>query len=260
MKLISLNAWGATQGKTFFDFVEEQAKDTDIFCLQEIFSSTSEAPRISGGGYMHLFQELEKILGDFEGMFSEKSSGFDFQGPVNFPIKHGNAVFIRKNIKRISYEDINLRPSASVDADPVEGDIKIQVINLEANGKNFSVINYHGPAVPGNKLDNEERINISKKLKDIWKNLPNSAKILCGDFNLMPETKSIKLLENAGSKNLIKEFKIINTRNEVSWKIYPNKQHFADYTFVSSGVYVKNFEVPYNLVSDHLPMILEFNI
>ena len=97
--------------------------------------------------------------------------------------------------------------------------------------------------------------------KENYKNYERdkSAKILCGDFNLMPETESIKMLGEA-MRDLIKDYKITNTRNEISWKTYNNKQYFADFTFVSKDINVLNFEVPYNEVSDHLPMILEFEL
>ena len=35
---------------------------------------------------------------------------------------------------------------------------------------------------------------------------------------------------------------------------------FADYTFVTSGIKVESFEVPDVPISDHLPMILKFNL
>jgi endonuclease/exonuclease/phosphatase family metal-dependent hydrolase len=142
----------------------------------------------------------------------------------------------------------------------VEGLIKAQVLMLENRGKRLSVINFHGVARPGSKLDTPQRINHAKKLRLIWDSLPNPAKILCGDFNMYPDIESMKMLEGCG-KNLIREFNIQNTRNEQSWKKYPgSRQTFADFTFVSPQIKVKTFEVPYNEVSDHLPMILEFGI
>ena len=43
----------------------------------------------------------------------------------------------------------------------------------------------------------------------------------------------------------------------MGWKFF-GKQHFADYVFVSKDVKVKKFEVPYLEISDHLPLILDF--
>ncbi len=258
MKLVSLNTWGATQGQPFFDYIKQQAKTTDIFCFQEIFLSQPPAPKISSNAHMYLFQELEEMLVDFQGVFSERSSGHDFKGHVDFPVFHGTAVFVKKAIN-ISQKSVEVIRPYLPEQEPIDGVSAAQVLVLDFGGKNLSVLNYHGPARPGNKLDTEERIKASEKLKAVWQGLPSSAKILCGDFNLYPETQSVKILDALG-KNLIKEFKIENTRNEVSWKRFNNKQYFADYIFVSPEVKVNNFEVPYNLVSDHLPMLLDFSL
>src|SRR3989304_780654 len=40
----------------------------------------------------------------------------------------------------------------------------------------------------------------------------NGQKILCGDFNLNPDTKSLNILDR-GMKNLIKEYKVKSTRS-----------------------------------------------
>lgn len=259
MKLVSLNTWGATRGQIFFDYVKEQARSADIFCFQEIFSAPGSAPKISSGAYMRLFEELEKILPKHAGKFLERSSGYDFKGPVDFPVKHGLAIFYKKHLGLVSDASAAIGVSTGID-DPVEGVLKAQVLTLAAAGREFSVINYHGPSVPGDKLDTPERIENSKKLQAVAESLKGRPKILCGDFNLMPETASIRMFEEAGMKNLIKEYSVTTTRNEISWERYHNKQSFADYTFVTSQIKVNSFEVPYNLVSDHLPMILEFEI
>src|SRR3989344_4505891 len=260
MKSLSLNAWGASQGQLFFDFIKEQAKNTDIFCFQEIFSAKNSAPQISSGAHMRLFEELEEMLPEFQGIFCERSSGYDFSGRADFPVRHGLASFIRNNIRIKNSQTLPIGPaSLEIQTDPVEGVPKAQVFNLAIGKKELSVVNYHGPALPGNKLDTPERIGNSQELKAIWEDLSAPAKILGGDFNLMPDTESIKILEGCG-KNLIREFKIENTRNEISWKKYHNKQSFADFAFVSSAVKLKNFEVPYNLASDHLPMVIDFSL
>jgi endonuclease/exonuclease/phosphatase family metal-dependent hydrolase len=80
--------------------------------------------------------------------------------------------------------------------------------------------------------------------------------ILCGDFNLDLETKSVALLEE-NLRNLIREKGIITTRHPEYYPKY-NEMPFADYTFVTNDVLVRKFEVPQEPVSDHLPMILEF--
>jgi DNA segregation ATPase FtsK/SpoIIIE-like protein len=78
MRLISLNTWGATQGQIFFDYIKEQAKATDIFCFQEIFSAQGSAPKLSSGARCFLFQELVALLPGFKGYFAPRSQGYDF--------------------------------------------------------------------------------------------------------------------------------------------------------------------------------------
>jgi len=89
--------------------------------------------------------------------------------------------------------------------------------------------------------------------------------IVIGDFNLLPDTESIKKFEVYGYQNLIEDFAIKSTRNRIAWEQFKNepgfvKQHYADYCFVSKDVKVKKFTVPNIEVSDHLPLILEFEV
>src|SRR5438067_1902146 len=151
MKLLSLNTWGATQGQLFFDYIKEEAKTVDVFCFQEIFFAQEPAPKISSGASMYLFQELTGLLPEFYGIFAKRSSGYDFSGPVDFWLKYGMAVFIRNNIKVINSRVENWGPSMGTKTDPGEGNTIAQVLNLALREKFFTVINYHGPAQPGEK-------------------------------------------------------------------------------------------------------------
>ena len=76
---------------------------------------------------------------------------------------------------------------------------------------------------------------------------------MTGDFNLLPNTKSLTMLEEK-LLNLIKKYEITSTRSVIHNK--PDK--YADYTLVSSDVVVESFSVPDVTVSDHLPMEIVF--
>jgi len=56
-------------------------------------------------------------------------------------------------------------------------------------------------------------------------------------------------------RNLVKEYKVATTRSH----FYAKEHKFADYILVSSEIDVKKFEVIQEVVSDHLPLILEFD-
>lgn len=132
-------------------------------------------------------------------------------------------------------------------------------IQITAAGEPWYICNVHGTPNPGDKTDTADRIAQSQQIIDFFADKPGQ-KIIGGDFNLLPLTQSVKAFSQAGYKDLINDYGITSTRNEVSWAAYPNsKQYFADYVFVSDGVSIASYEVPYNEVSDHLPQILVVN-
>ncbi len=257
MKLVSLNIWGGRQGKQLLDYLKPLAKNTDIFCFQEMLSSYGPAPKVWHKSRLFLFQELSKKLANFTGIFIPRVFGFDVSSRLNFPVCQGLAVFVKNSVEILNSNSVVITGRAKTDH-PSEGDFVAQTLVLKKAKEKFSVINFHGMSRPGNKFDTKRRLLQSKNLKNLWQSMAGP-KILCGDFNLELKTKSIKILESVG-KNLIKEFNIKNTRNEVSWQNNKNVQYFADFTFVSKEIKVRDFRVPYNLVSDHLPMELWFEI
>lgn len=69
----------------------------------------------------------------------------------------------------------------------------------------------------------------------------------------MPETKEIKLLSEK-MDNLIERFNIKSTRPDF-------KGNFVcDYIFVNDKVKINNFSILNSNVSDHLPIVLDFDI
>ena len=258
MRLLSLNIWGGTQDRQLFDFLKQESARTDIFCFQEVFEGSEEigmAP-LKDGTHPRLFTELSGILKDFAGFYAIASKDHSLKTAVS-NLTHGLGIFVNKA------HQVKLQNSSLIHGSQEE-QVKLDFTNLpsileQLSIGNLSIFNYHGIPMPGDKLDTSERIAASKKILEVLTKV-SGPKILCGDFNLMPQTQSIKLIEAAGMKNLIKAFGITNTRNEISWNVYSNKQTFADFTFVSPEVKVTNFDVPYNLVSDHLPMMLKFEI
>jgi Endonuclease/Exonuclease/phosphatase family len=260
MKLVCLNIWGGMRGAALFDYLKEQSKSTDIFCFQEVFRAAFKESPEGFLGRINLFEELEQLLPEFKGYFEQTSQNHDTIKRVEFNVDAGQAVFVNKKFNVVGQNifpiDAGLGPHAIPSSENLP--TLLQNIQLKIGEKILNINNYHGITFPGDKLDSPERLLQSAKILNILAQ-QQGEKILCGDFNLTINTKSLELLGSIG-RDLIKDFKIENTRNEISWKQYDNIQHFADFTFVSSGLKVKSFEVPYNLASDHLPMILEFDV
>jgi endonuclease/exonuclease/phosphatase (EEP) superfamily protein YafD len=140
-----------------------------------------------------------------------------------------------------------------------EGDIgnharNIQFITTEFQDSPLTVVNFHGLWNGRGKGDSEDRLNQSKKIKEFVETLQGNV-VMCGDFNLLPNTQSVQILEDIGLKNLIKETGVTSTRTSH----YTKPDKFADYIFISRDINVKDFKVLPEEVSDHSALYLEFN-
>lgn len=260
MKLISLNTWGGKMFDPLMDFIRSHRQSTDIFCFQEIYNTKSNIKQ-HGDIRANLLDELIKILLNFHVFYTIEFSGYDSNSdPVDFDLTIGKAIFVKNNIQIINQGELLIYEDKSgkiLKKDFSNIAITLQCINFQINGKLFTVCNFHGTPAPGTKLDTPLRLKQSTEILNFLQDRPN-AKIITGDFNLLPKTKSIKMFEK-DFRNLIKEFKIERTRSNLSpYFGEPDFQKFADYTFVSKDIKVLSFEVPDLEISDHLPMILEF--
>jgi endonuclease/exonuclease/phosphatase (EEP) superfamily protein YafD len=138
-----------------------------------------------------------------------------------------------------------------------QGDIghharNLQFVTIKYNRDTLTVCNFHGLWNGKGKTDSESKISQSKKIIDFTATLDGNA-ILCGDFNLLPNTESIKLLEEAGFQNLIRKYNVTSTRTSY----YTKPEKYADYIFTSNEVIVRDFKVLSDEVSDHAPLIVE---
>jgi endonuclease/exonuclease/phosphatase family metal-dependent hydrolase len=127
----------------------------------------------------------------------------------------------------------------------------MQWVKCTINNTVYTVMNVHGLWNGKGKTDTPERIAQSQRIREFMDTV-DSQKILCGDFNLRPDTKSVEIITN-GMNDLIKTFHITSTRTS----LYGKDEQFVDYIFVSPDVNVKEFKVLPDEVSDHSPLFLE---
>lgn len=260
MKLISLNTWGGKYFDPLKQFIKQHSKDTDIFCLQEVYNTQSKVKEYKKLIRTNLLNELKNILSDFQVFYFPILFGYDDQPKkVSFDLECGIAIFVKKAIKVTDYKNYFIYKDNFLKI--LKDDFSnlttpLQYISFNLKGVEFTVFNFHGASYPPSKLDSKNRLIQSRKVKEIL----NSKKraIIVGDFNLLPETESLKIL-GENMKNLIAEYKILRTRSKLSpYFGKPDFQEFADYILVTPDVLVNNFKVPEVKISDHLPMILEF--
>ncbi len=231
MKILFLNCCsGDILQQEMTAFVENMSKDVDIFCFQESLSKD-----------YWLFSDCLKSYRLIKKYKETKNND-------NFAL----SIFVNRKL--------NLKLSKSI-FEYSQNVGLVLWLRIETNGKYFDICNVHGVSKPGDKLDTKQRIRQSNKIIDFLKIQNSRLTVIGGDFNLDINTQSVNCFENNGYRNLIKDFNINTTRNKNAWAKYPNnKQYFADYVFINSEKKVSNFEVLDCNFSDHLPMIIEFNV
>lgn len=189
-----------------------------------------------------LFEKLREILADFDGHFAQ-SYGDDY----------GLATFVRKNFDVVSAESrFVYKEGPRVDLEPgLEGDHarNVQIVTLTDG---LRIANIHGLWKKGRgKEDSPERLEQSMILTGVLSG--DAPAVLVGDFNLWPDTESVRMIERAGFRNLIREYGITSTRTELFPKEFVP---FADYAF-TKGVEITDFQVLPDVVSDHNPLLVE---
>lgn len=259
MKIIFLNIWGGKVYGPLMEFLRPTPADTDFFCFQEVFDSPEQNRTVSWGGRADIFRSLCDALPDFTPHYSIAMHDFDGDHATDFPLSHGIAIFARNNITIASHGDFLI--AGEQWHGPGTSKIfphKLQYLRFEKDGRPYTLAHLHGVAVPGDKRDTPERLAQSQKIVDFLAS-ERRENILGGDFNLMPDSESIHMIERANMRNLIAECNIKDTRGAIAHAQYhgSNRQHFADFAFVSPGVRVASFIVPKVEISDHLPLVLE---
>lgn len=255
MRIVTLNTWGGRAGREkVLSFFEKYKDLVDIFCLQEIWSAPYEnLEGVSAGGLKIKHDDvMTNGLQDISKLLSE----FTVQFHPHYLDNYGLAIFIRKDF------DIKIAGDVFVHlkkGDKPEGDIglhprNIQYVTLTINGKIFNILNFHGLWNGRGKGDSEARLAQSQACINFINSLEGSV-VFCGDFNLKPDTESIKMLEDNNMNNLIRDYNVFSTRTSY----YTKPEKFADYMFTTKDVQVKKFKVLPDEVSDHAALLLEID-
>jgi exonuclease III len=243
MKLISLNIWGGRESKELLNFLAAH-EEVDIFCLQEVYDNARGKEVVYLDVSFNIYNEISQVLKNYTGYYRPHLADY-----------YGLAVFVKKGLS-ISEDEIYVHlEKGYVPVEHVGFHAKnLQYLKFKLSGRDFTIVNFHGLwAGPGvGKGDTSARVEQAKNIKNFL-NQQIGEKIICGDFNMLPDTQSIEILEK-DMNNLIKINNIISTRTI----LYSKPERLADYILTSKGVVAKSFEVLSDVVSDHSPLYLDF--
>lgn len=269
IKLLSLNTSLFDQNN---DKLVRFFKETvsDIVCLQEVtrkvddFAADSFISKNAVDKVLlnlsHSFYAPNWVLKDFKQNDFHGKEVFEchFGGQIecgtyiksNFKISGGQSVFVQKHFSYI----IDWEAEAK---HPGEEPRMVQVVDLFINNlQKLRILNYHG-IWSRNKMGTNRTLAACQKIAGLALEVDYPS-IICGDFNLFPHTQSMQVF-NSDFTNLVDKYNILSTRPK-SNELSKEKRNVVDYIFVSKGIIVNSFNVIESDVSDHLPLVLEFDI
>src|SRR3989344_8035331 len=249
-KFICLNLWG---GGILIDNILDflSIEKPDILAVQEVYKEADSSKNIK------IYNSLDLIINNSGLKYLSFAPTYKTL-KTSVIVEHGNAVFSRF-------------PIISTDATfydlPYDGNFKepekdfsscprnLQHVVVRINERIINIFNTHG--IWGfDDEDTERRLNMSNKILEETKDFKNV--ILAGDFNIDMKSQTIKNIEKNLNNLFLKEF-------ESSFNLkYKNGAIFSklavDTVFVSHDINIIEKRSSKADVSDHLPLIMTFEI
>ena len=252
MKIITLNTWGGRAGKEdLLAFFTRFKDEVDVFCLQEMWSDSYKhlGAYTAGGVQMQNAQIMDHGVQEVSALLVQHQAFFHPHHLDNY----GLLMLIQQRYEVCSKGEVYVHKEKGY---VPQGDVgkharNVQFAEVFYKGKPLFILNFHGLWNGQGKGDSDERIEQSRKIIEFLKSL-NGSIVFCGDFNLLPDTESIRMIERTGLRNLVKEYGITSTRTS----LYTKPEKFADYIFISQDLEVEDFKVLPVEVSDHSPLYL----
>lgn len=244
MKLLQLNTWSCKLPTGIVKLF--QTENPDIVCLQEVVTSTD-------GG--KIFDTIGSITDEFpfEYQYNTPLVEFNF---MQHTATRGN--MIASNIPLSATNELWTLGSFTKDFDYKESggyNVARNIAHAEVSTPSGAVhvLTLHGYHIKEHKLGNDETVRACKELVEYAASL-EGAVIITGDFNLSPDSESIKIVDQS-FRNLVVEKGLKTTRNHLT-----KKTEVCDYIFVNDKVKVNDFYMSTIVASDHNGLILDFSV
>lgn len=243
MKFLQLNFW---QGRLITNAIRFlKAESPDIINLQEVYA---HGPNINSLGFNNL-EELQKNL-EYKYTYYEPFQTFRFG---NSKVSYGLLILSKYEIikKEALFTNLIYNSNFTYGSD----DFNIRCLQHAAIKTPKGILhdyNYHGVWVPEGKEGSSVTESHSHKILDEMRNA-KGLKILSGDFNVTPASKTIKIIEREYS-NLVLKHGIQTTRNLLSKRPH----EVVDYIFINETIKPYSLSAATEIVSDHRALILEF--
>lgn len=261
MKIITLNLQCGMKLPEILNFINRYAKETDIFCFQEVasgyrFKLQYQKKEFNDQSYedVDLFKELNRTLNK---KFNNRLSKSYYDRNKHSYI--GNCIFYRKGIKFTTFKSLFMGNNNYVELSETRHEnvrYSCQFLKLEYNNEPLNVINVHMlKYVADPELAEDYFRRLSLEISNLKENF-----ILCGDLNIDVNHYLInKYFINYSKLNM--EYKIFNTLNKRSHCLFvkePDSKGLSVDQFITNAKLHNSVECLYEDVSDHYPILATF--
>lgn len=265
LRIVSLNAWGGRVHAPLMRYLAEV--DADVICLQEVVRTLAfrsdwlvyrdhgvELPQRA-----NMFDEIRAVLPTHDAFFSPTARGTLYDGDEEVSSEFGLATFVRSSLAVIGQASDFVHGEFSPDSWGTHPRARnahcVRLFSYE-DGFAVTVVQMHGLRDLAGKGDTPARERQADALIEIVLNLwrGNERLVVCGDFNVLPESGMFGALGDLGLSDLVTTRGHTDTRTSY----YEKQGRFADYMLVTPDVEVVRFDVVEQPeVSDHRPLLLE---
>ena len=240
---MTLNVWQGRLERVLLKHLE--TIDVDFACMQEAVEYDGQ-PAGLATPYSKIGKSLRLDSQFFSPLtasrFGDKKITFGNIIYSKFPFSETSTIFTRGQ-----YED-------DFDFDTDDYNVRaFQHSLVEIEGKKLHLLNHHGHHIDGHKRGDDETMRQVRQIAEYIEGL-DGAVILCGDFNLSPDSESIQQL-SGNLRNLAVDYSLKTTRSQLTYK-----NEVCDYIFVNDRIDVKDFSMDETIISDHNALILDFDI
>lgn len=246
MKLVQINIWQGRLLQQILSFLSHE--QPDIVCMQEVFSCPAAVHLPDN--MMNCLEIIQQTLGYDHVFFSPISTMRITDTEATF----GNAIVSRLPLEHRQTIFTGGHYVAEHTAKShIVNNRNLQIAELKHGGATLTLVNHHGywDTTP---LGNATSVEKMRLVKDAVRPLPQPI-IMAGDLNITAVSPAMRVFDSF-LEDLTATHNIHTTLSQLG-KV---SGVACDHILVSPGVRVRRFSVKDTLVSDHKPLVLEFDL
>lgn len=265
MKVMCLNGWGGRLHEKLLPYLREAAPE--ILCLQEIVHSPASDKdwlTYRDGDHVlpqraNFFRDVCQALPEHLAVFCPAAQGVLWDKDQSIPSQWGLATFVHRSLPVIGqmqgFVHKDYSPVGYGDHPRSRSAHGVRVYDY-ATDRSVSVTHMHGLRDLNGKMNTPARTEQARKLLALSRQVsePGDLRLICGDFNVEPDSHTLRMLTEAGFSELVTGKGFESTRTSH----YKKPMKFADYMLIDNEDAVRGFDVVSDpQVSDHCPLVLE---